>query len=129
MDIFLDFRKFSISIVAAAAALAVIFSCSGNGGSSEGDSPEKALDRYYSELIAERLADNENAREGLADIVPALIGLEIKEKRKTGEGCILTFRLTLENRTGTERTETAKNKKAEMIKEGEHWRVKNITGI
>lgn len=124
----MDLRKFCISI-AATAALAAVFSCSGNSSGTEEESPEKALDEYYSELIAEKLADNENARTGLAGIVPALIRLEIKEKKKTREGCELKFTLILENRDCPEGTDMTKSKKAEMIKEGEHWRVKRITDL
>ena len=128
MHIFMDCKKGFVSI-ASAAAFAFVISCSANNGSTEECSPEKALDEYYSGVIAERLAEKENSREELAEIVPNMISLEVKDKRKTREGCELTFTLTLESRIQPDGVNMTKDKKAEMIQEGEHWRVKRITDL
>ncbi len=125
----MECKKFFVSIASAAAALAFVISCSANNGGTEENSPEKALNEYYSGIIAERLAEKDNAREALAEIVPDMIGLEIKDKRKTREGCELTFALTLENRVHPDGVNMTKNKKAEMIQEGKLWRVRRITDL
>lgn len=93
------------------------------------DCPEKALNEYYSELISKKIATSGDYSAELADIASNLIEVKVNARKKTREGCELTFVLTLGNIHGLEQPELTKTKKAEMIQEGEIWRVKNITDI